>query len=274
MADRKAPRSSRSTATLEESSEEHSLWKQICTSLADLEDTQERSALVLEKINAITRSTDFNRGISASLKQQLGTLYQEAIELADKETLLNLDTREKISVLLALREASESDPRRKRKRLDDTINHQTTRKKNKTSSGTLLPGTSVAARQPNQKGKSEEWILAVVLGFQPDKNKYFVEDVDQDETGKKQQVSLYFGRRNIIPIPDRKDEAIATNHSDFPVGQKVLALYPGTTCFYRATVIVPPIKNEDINFSTHYRVRFDDDNDDAKYVMPEHVLRI
>lgn len=62
MTDRKAPRSSRSTATLEESSEEHSLWKQICTSLANLEDTQERSALVLEKINAITRSTDFNRG--------------------------------------------------------------------------------------------------------------------------------------------------------------------------------------------------------------------
>ena len=42
----------------------------------------------------------------------------------------------------------------------------------------------MAAKQP----KSEEWILAIVLHYYPDKNKYHVEDVDVDDFGEKQQV--------------------------------------------------------------------------------------
>lgn len=44
----------------------------------------------------------------------------------------------------------------------------------------------MAARQPKEKDKSEEWILAVVLQYYADKNKYQVEDVDQDDYGEKQ----------------------------------------------------------------------------------------
>lgn len=35
----------------------------------------------------------------------------------------------------------------------------------------LAPGTSVAAKQPQQKDKDEEWILAVVINYNSDKNK-------------------------------------------------------------------------------------------------------
>lgn len=45
--------------------------------------------------------------------------------------------------------------------------------------------------------------------------------------------------RNVIPIPN-VDEAKGL--SEINMGQDVLALYPGTTCFYRAKVAAPPSK--------------------------------
>jgi hypothetical protein len=35
----------------------------------------------------------------------------------------------------------------------------------------LAPGTSVAAKQPQQKDKDEVWILAIVISYHADKNK-------------------------------------------------------------------------------------------------------
>jgi hypothetical protein len=43
--------------------------------------------------------------------------------------------------------------------------------------------------------------------------------------------------RQLIPIPDRND-----HRPEYPTGRHVLALYPGTTCFYKAIVVVPPSK--------------------------------
>lgn len=45
--------------------------------------------------------------------------------------------------------------------------------------------------------------------------------------------------RNVIPVPDGHE---SQNLPEVPAGQDVLALYPGTTCFYKATVILPPNK--------------------------------
>ncbi|KAI9307270.1 SGF29 tudor-like domain-containing protein, partial [Cunninghamella echinulata] len=135
------------------------------------------------------------------------------------------------------------------------------------SNGILLPGTSVAARQPKQKEKNEEWILAVVLNFHPDKNKYQVEDVEQDEYGQKQKYTLQ--PRNVIPIPTAGDPDFLP---EIHVGQDVLALYPGTTCFYRATVAQTP--NKDMNQPKSYKVKFEDDNNEIKTVMQEYILQI
>jgi hypothetical protein len=43
----------------------------------------------------------------------------------------------------------------------------------------------VAARTPKDKNKVEEWILARVLSYSSDKNKYVVEDDEADDYGKK-----------------------------------------------------------------------------------------
>lgn len=45
--------------------------------------------------------------------------------------------------------------------------------------------------------------------------------------------------RNVIPIPDADE---AKSHAELNPGQDILALYPGTTCFYRAKVIATPTK--------------------------------
>lgn len=51
--------------------------------------------------------------------------------------------------------------------ITDNINISTN-----STTGILSYGTSVAARQPKQKDKNEEWILAVVLSYHTEKNKY------------------------------------------------------------------------------------------------------
>ncbi|KAG1441836.1 hypothetical protein G6F56_011313 [Rhizopus delemar] len=122
-------------------------------------------------------------------------------------------------------------------------------------------GTTVAAKQPD---KNDEWILAVVVQYYPDRNKYQVEDVDED--GGKQYYML--SPKYVIPVPTPKEAELA---QEIPVHKDVLALYPGTTCFYKATVISSPNKNKDIK---NYRVQFEDDNNEVKHVAPEHVLEM
>ena len=43
-------------------------------------------------------------------------------------------------------------------------------------------------------------------------------------------------QKHIIPLPDPK----APVSHEFPVGSTVLALYPDTSCFYRAEVVATP----------------------------------
>lgn len=56
---------------------------------------------------------------------------------------------------------------------------------------------------------------------------------------------MYIFRRYMLPpryvIPVKSSEE-AKLSAEIPARQDVLALYPGTTCFYKATVIAPPSK--------------------------------
>ncbi|SAL98106.1 hypothetical protein [Absidia glauca] len=294
--DRKS-RTSRS-ASLEETNEELSLWKEICTSLMKLEGIQHEAGQVITNINKVHTSGSLENGGIANGLQRLKDCYKSGITLSSSEikqvnpsppsststTRLILlfvnrtikDIIEKVSVLIALRDASEYsviDGKRKKRRHEpddrSSVNASSTpavpipSKKIKTNH-TLPVGTLVAARQPTQKdARNDEWILARVLQFHPDKNKYHVEDVDRDDFGETQHYMLL--PRQLIPIPDRND-----HRPEYPTGRHVLALYPGTTCFYKAIVVVPPSKNKDVVGT--YKVQFEDDNNEIKYANPEHVL--
>lgn len=55
------------------------------------------------------------------------------------------------------------------------------------------------------------------------------------------------GGKFIIPLPKFLPESF--RNAEFVTGDTVLALYPETTCFYRAFVITPPSK---VRFSRKY----------------------
>ncbi|KAI8089902.1 SGF29 tudor-like domain-containing protein [Halteromyces radiatus] len=269
--DRKS-RTSRS-ASLEETNEELSLWKEICTSLVKLEGIQKEAGDVITNINKVHTSGYIENSIPTAIHQRLKDHYRNGITLSSSEIKTINDIIEKVSVLIALRDASEYnviDGKRKKRRNEtedkSIVNGSTPSKKVKTH--ILPPGTSVAARQPTQKdSRNEEWILATVLQFHPDKNKYHVEDVDHDEFGQTQRYML--PSRQVIPIPDAIE-----HRPEFPPGRHVLALYPGTTCFYKAIVMSPPSKNKDNNAIGMYKVQFEDDNNEVKYANPERVLEM
>ncbi|WWC88396.1 uncharacterized protein L201_003307 [Kwoniella dendrophila CBS 6074] len=99
---------------------------------------------------------------------------------------------------------------------------------------------AIAAATANAAaGGGDDWILATIKKcIGGDKMKYEVHD---DDDGNKYNTTI----RSIIPLPDPNSPLHLTsnpvNLEDFPRDSQVLALYPGTTTFYRATVISPPL---------------------------------
>lgn len=144
----------------------------------------------------------------------------------------------------------------------------------------LAPGRQVAFRQPSTKGgshvdsKREEWILARVNHcIQGDKNRYAVEDVDPDPEGTEQQ--LYNTTlKSIVPLPDPRDRERTYPAQSFPIGARVMALYPDTTSFYRAVIISGPAPEKGKKKERVYEVQFDDDDGNIKTVPIELVVDI
>ncbi|CAO3590530.1 unnamed protein product [Absidia cylindrospora] len=262
--------------------------------LVKLENVQRNAGDVITNINKSHTSGFLEHDIPSGHFHRLKESYRNGITLSLNEIKIINDIIEKVSVLMALRDASEYNvidgKRKKRKQeVDDKvplnglstpsttptptststaipINATTTTPSKKVKIHIFPTGTLVAARQPPQKdARNDEWILARVLQFHADKNKYHVEDVDHDEYGQTQRYML--SSRQVIPIPDSSYRG-----PEYPSGRHVLALYPGTTCFYKAIVVTPPSKNKDSDTMGMYKVQFEDDNNEIKFATPEHVL--
>jgi hypothetical protein len=106
--------------------------------------------------------------------------------------------------------------------------------------------------------KPDDWILAVVTRFIPEKNKYEVEDVDEEEEQKK----YLLPKSSIIPLPTMEENPATKGYKkryEFQKDAPVLAIFPNTTCFYRAHVVSVPrgvsgknaSENQPLNF-THF----------------------
>lgn len=79
----------------------------------------------------------------------------------------------------------------------------------------------------------DEWILAVISAYEPEKQTYTVKDVDEEE-----KATYTLTKEKIIPTPytKRKNSAFEVAY-EFARGTDVLAVFPETTCFYKATVV-------------------------------------
>ncbi|KIY43937.1 DUF1325-domain-containing protein [Fistulina hepatica ATCC 64428] len=137
-------------------------------------------------------------------------------------------------------------------------------------------GSKVAFHPPKSSNPASTedpnaWILASVIRAR-DKNRYDVQDVEPQEDGKPGR-TYNTTSRAMVPLPDPN----ATSFPQFAVGSTVLALYPDTSCFYRAEVVAtprdmqPPGKNNPKAMPT-YKLKFDDDDNQEHAVTAQWVV--
>ncbi|RIB08827.1 SGF29 tudor-like domain-containing protein [Gigaspora rosea] len=129
-------------------------------------------------------------------------------------------------------------------------------------------GTSVAAKQPRDKDIEENWILATVVGYKPESKSYEVEDADKDEASNRPGERFIVPVKNVIAIPNSGE----MRSPEFPKDSTVIALYPSTTCFYKAVVVIPPSKLTPK--ASRYLLTFEDDENAERYVDAHYVLDI
>ncbi|XP_065290629.2 SAGA-associated factor 29 isoform X4 [Dermacentor albipictus] len=111
------------------------------------------------------------------------------------------------------------------------------------------------ARGPDD---DENWILAEVLHYSHGSAKYEVDDIDEEQ---KERHTL--SRRRVVPLPLLRANPLTDPSALFAKGTLVMALYPQTTCFYRALVHEPPSGPQD-----DYLVLFEDSSYPEGYSPP------
>lgn len=133
---------------------------------------------------------------------------------------------------------------------------------------------AVKQKQNGRKDEEDEWILASVHKMVGD-TRYEVQDADD---GTRWTTNL----RSIILLPDPGAPTSSSAHpshmEDFPKASQVLALYPDTTSFYRATVVSAPIPAKgkaDVGAKAGvYRLAFVDDGDNIHDVDRDLVVLV
>ncbi|KAG6376983.1 hypothetical protein JVT61DRAFT_1024 [Boletus reticuloceps] len=124
------------------------------------------------------------------------------------------------------------------------------------------------------------WILAVITRcINQDKNRYEVQDVEPQEDGQPGQC-YNTTLRAIIPLPDPNAPLNSAAHpnayQEFPARSIVMALYPDTSCFYRAEVIASPRELQPSSRGTlsklMYKLKFEDDDDQEHSVLAQYVV--
>ncbi|KAH9390400.1 hypothetical protein TYRP_023104 [Tyrophagus putrescentiae] len=113
---------------------------------------------------------------------------------------------------------------------------------------------------PPGGGQHEPWILGEVVHYDAGRQLYAVDDLDNDDDdeGDKEGATApvdrhLLSRRRVVPLPRYRADPHAHPEALFPAGTRVLALYPQTTCLYRAQVHSPPA-----TASAPYRLLFED----------------
>ncbi|OAJ41093.1 hypothetical protein BDEG_24739 [Batrachochytrium dendrobatidis JEL423] len=235
------------------SNEELQLWQQVTLEMTALHAQRAINDVALQRMNKvhgkIADRQEAKEGFSVKAAVKLGMIYKDAIEKAEQELRVVQRAYDHLTRLISLRESSESagiDSKRKKRRAESksTVNVKRTRV-SEVGLDTVQPdfetGDQVVA-------KIEEWILANMIGYAADKGKYEVEDAEEDDEKPGIKKRYFVSSKMLIQIP--KD---TTNIKEFSVKQKVLALFPSTTCFYQATVVLPPsLANYKTSVCSHF----------------------
>ncbi|GAU29025.1 hypothetical protein TSUD_165430 [Trifolium subterraneum] len=169
---------------------------------------------------------------------KLKMLYTQAKELSDTEA-------NQLDALFPpgpqgqpRRRLEGNEQKRKRVKTESDISRLTPSMRNQLEACASLKGEQVAARVTPRNADKDEWFVVKVIHFDKELKEFEVLDEepgdDEDSSGQR-QYKLPMG--NIIPFPKSNDPSSA---QDFPPGKHVLAVYPGTTALYKATVVHGP----------------------------------
>jgi len=146
----------------------------------------------------------------------------------------------------------------------DTARFSAASMRNQLDQAANLKGEQVAARVKSDDEK-DEWFVVKVIHFDKETKEYEVLDEepgDDEESTQKFERKYKLPMSCIIPFPKKGD---ASSAPDFGQGRQVLAVYPGTTALYRATVASHRKRKSD-----DYILEFDDDEEDGS--LPQRAV--
>ncbi|KAL5718065.1 SAGA-associated factor 29 A [Ranunculus cassubicifolius] len=234
---------------------------------------------VLAEINKIHKKLQITPDIvektGDAVLGRLKTLYLTGKDLAEKEVSVSNVLMAQLDALLLQanvpagqqrKKIDVTEPKKKRMKGDpDMARHTpvgTMRSQLELAAG--LKGEQVAARVTPDDADKDEWFVVKVIHFDREAKEFevFDEEPGDDEDGGGQR-TYKLPMSRIIPFPKRNDPSCAP---DYPTGKHVLAVYPGTTALYKATVVNPHRKRK----GDDYLLEFDDDEEDGS--MPQRTV--
>ncbi|CAG8472482.1 26678_t:CDS:2 [Dentiscutata erythropus] len=245
---------------------------QINDSLANLEEVENEGVKLINLINEHHDRIQHAGYAAQDVKEKLESLYRDAIKQASREEEMDKKITKDIDKYLeSIKDSrtpsdlnTEESHKKKRSQENTSVNNKA--KKPKVS--IIKNGTSVAAKQPKDKDIEENWILATVVGYKVESKSYEVEDADKDEASNRPGERFIVPVKNVIAIPNPGE----MRSPEFPKDSTVIALYPHTTCFYKAVVVIPPSKLTPK--TSRYLLTFEDDENAERYVDAHYVLDI
>ncbi|KAL8565909.1 hypothetical protein ACOMHN_000486 [Nucella lapillus] len=261
--------------------------KDLFTRVRDVQDERSRGEHNLtniskthERMQQESRSKVLGASVTPYYKNKLKGLYNTAMQDAETEAEMLRKAMDKITEIKALRESKKQDSKHPKPIMRRGV-LMTLLQQNATTLPLWVskPGEKppplcgavpadsnyvcnkndkIAARVKSTEGE-ENWILASVVSFTSQTNRYEVDDIDAEEGKERHSIS----RRRIVPLPIYRANPETDPEALFPKGTLVLALYPQTTCFYRGLVEEPPKTHED-----DYSVLFEDTTYPEGYSPP------
>ncbi|CAF2143618.1 unnamed protein product [Brassica napus] len=203
---------------------------------------------------------------------QLKNLFIQAKELSESEvTVSNIRLAQLDSLLPSgqqrgkLEVAEGNGLKRKRMKAGSDVTRVPPSIRNQMKAYASLKGEQVAARITADDAEQDEWLVVKVIHFDRETKEVEVldeESGDDEEGGGQRTYKLPMSC--ILPFPKRNDPSTT---QEFLPGKHVLAVYPGTTALYKATVVSTPRKSYD---HIRYLLEFDDDEENG--ALPQRTV--
>lgn len=287
------------------SSEEDATWAQAAITLRELvaQRTSHSPSDLVGRANRLLAAWPTGDDIPGegwkSLRENYKKLTNSLEEMqkhSDAEVKLLDKSLELITVLVALRkapEASLTDKRIKRPRASspsgtpgpgsgantrgvsitlpprtNSVGPSANHKKKDRKGHPLAVNTKVAFWNGNSPNRTDDvdWILAIIVRVISNREGRIMYEVRDAEEESAEVITTQ--QKNVIPLPDPK----APLTHEFPVGSTVLALYPDTSCFYRAEVVATPRMQSSGGRQPSYKLKFEDDDNQEHGVAAEWVV--